>query len=178
MSGTVLSREWNKLTQLRLVVLDVDGVLTDGSKHYNQHGIAGLTFHVRDGLGIYLLQGAGLMVAWVTNDRNGIIQCRAKDLGVSELLQGVDDKSAAVRHLKSSFGFTTDETLYMGDDLWDLPAFEEAAVRVAVADASLRVRAAANWITSAKGGGGAVREVADAILNAMNIDSAHLLRKK
>lgn len=166
------------LLQIRLVVLDVDGVLTDGVKYYNGEGLASLSFHTRDGLGIYMLHRAGFKLAFITNGQSNIVRARAVDLGITDLLEGVQDKRSALRQLKERLEIKTEETLYMGDDLWDLAAFEEASIRITVADAPLRVRRAADWVTQNSGGRGAVREVADVLLKARRIDVLTLLDEK
>jgi 3-deoxy-D-manno-octulosonate 8-phosphate phosphatase (KDO 8-P phosphatase) len=164
-----------RLDQLRLVALDVDGVLTDGRKVYTADGFTGLEFDVRDGLGLHMLLLAGLEIALVTNTRSEIVARRAADLGVSRVLQGVDDKGLALRQLLGETGVEPAHALFIGDDVWDLPAFEEVGVAVAVRGAVAAVERAAVWVTNSEGGRGAVREVADAILRAKALDSRALL---
>ena len=108
----------NKLAQIELVMLDIDGVLTDGLKYYTANGLASLTFHAHDGLGIHLLLQAGYRVALITNDRNDIIKARVADLGVPYLLEGIEDKGVAVQDLRREMGIDREKALYMGDNLW------------------------------------------------------------
>lgn len=164
------------LAKAKLVAVDVDGVLTDGRKYYGVEGLASLPFHARDGLGIYLLLRAGFNVVFITNDLSRIVRTRAADLRVTDLVEGVEHKGAALREIKKRLGVQTEETVYIGDDLWDLEAFQETGVRVAVADAVEAVRQTADWITQSNGGCGAVREVADILLEAKGIDPTTLLR--
>jgi 3-deoxy-D-manno-octulosonate 8-phosphate phosphatase (KDO 8-P phosphatase) len=163
------------LAKIKLVALDVDGVLTNGIKYYDAAGLAGLSFNARDGLGIYLLLRAGIKVSLVTNGRSDIVKARAVDLGISELLEGVEDKGLAMRRLREKYAAKKIETLYVGDDLWDLAAFEQVGISVAVPEAPEPVLKAADWITKNRGGRGAVREVADAILAAKGIEQNSLL---
>ncbi len=163
------------LARIQLVALDLDGVLTDGRKHYNNEGLCSLTFHARDGLGIYLLNHAGIRVALITNGSCKIVRTRAADLEIPDVIESSNDKGLALMELQDRRGVTKEQTLFIGDDLWDLKAFAQAAVRVCVPDAPEPVRRAANWIAHHGGGLGAVREVADALLLAKGIDPLRLL---
>jgi 3-deoxy-D-manno-octulosonate 8-phosphate phosphatase (KDO 8-P phosphatase) len=165
----------DRLRAVRLVLLDVDGVLTSGAKTYSRDGLAALDFDARDGFGIGLLVRAGIEVALVTHGASDVVAARARDLGIEEVRDVVEDKGAAVRDLLASSGRTRSQALFVGDDLRDLAAFAEVGVSVAVADAAARVREAADWVTGRRGGEGAVREVADAILAAQEIDALSLL---
>lgn len=154
--------------------MDVDGVLTDGTITWGSFESAPgdspfvelKSFNVRDGLGIGTARVAGLDVAWVTGRVSNIVQRRAEELGVREVVQRARDKRAALHEIAARLGMGQEQVLYIGDDLNDLPAFQAAGVRVAVADASPMVRDAADWITDARGGDGAVREVIEAVLQA------------
>jgi 3-deoxy-D-manno-octulosonate 8-phosphate phosphatase (KDO 8-P phosphatase) len=148
------------------VGLDVDGVLTNGRKLYTGEGFSAMEFDARDGLGIHLLLGAGIEVAIVTNTDSEIVSRRAADLGVTRLLQGVTDKGAAVRRILAEANVAKEQALFVGDDIWDIPAFEEVGIPVAVNGAHEVASSAAVWVTENMGGRGAVREVADAILQA------------
>ncbi len=167
MSNVVLE---TKLRPVRLLAMDVDGVLTDGSITWGAGPDGGLIelkrFNVRDGLGISLVQSVGLEVAWITGRVSPTVARRAEELKVREVVQWARDKRRALRDLMERRSFHPEEVLYLGDDLNDLPAFEAAGVRVAVADAVPAVRERADWVTEAAGGAGAVREVVDAVLRA------------
>jgi len=164
------------LRKLKSVVTDVDGVLTNAIKFYGNEGLALLGFNVRDGLGLHLLKMAGISLAFVTTTESPVIARRAADLGIHDVFQNVHDKGATLRAYRDHHSFSQEDILYVGDDLWDLEAFAEVGVRVAVADAALAVRNAADWITASRGGEGALREVADAILQARGVDPRGLLR--
>jgi len=164
------------LRGLRAVVTDVDGVLTDSVKYYGPTGLELLAFHVRDGLGLHLLKRIGMQLAIVTVTDSDIVSRRAADLGITEVFRNVRDKRTMLRTYRETNKLSRDEVLYVGDDLWDLEAFAEVGVRVAVADAVAAVRAAADWVTECRGGAGALREIADAIVAAKGIDPLDLIR--
>ena len=147
----------SSLAKLRLLVCDVDGVLTDGRLTYSEGGEATKTFHVRDGMGLRLLMENGVEVA---------VAKRMSDLKIKHVAQGRGDKGAALQELIDRLGIPADQTAYIGDDIIDLPALRLAGVGVTVADGHEVVQAEADFVTSANGGQGAVREVADAIIEA------------
>lgn len=168
-------RQIDQLCRVQIVSLDVDGVLTDGRKTYTVDGLFSLDFDARDGLGIHLLLLAGIRVALICNGNSEIVARRAKDLEVSVCSLGVQDKGLHVRRICRTYGIPPRQTAHVGDDLWDLSAFHVVGFRIAVADAHADVIAAANFETEAKGGHGAVREVADAILGAKGLNPVELL---
>ncbi len=149
---------------LRLLVLDVDGVLTDGSVMYSDSGEEFKRFHVRDGVGIKLWQRAGHRVAFLSGRSSPAVSRRAAELGVTLVLQGHADKSAALDEILTACGMTAAEACAVGDDLPDLPVLTRVGLAVAVADACPEVRAAAGHVTMAPGGSGAVREVVEHVL--------------
>ena len=149
---------------VRLLVLDVDGVLTDGSIVYSDSGEEFKRFHVRDGSAIKLWQRAGHAVAFLSGRSSAAVSRRAAELGVTLVLQGRADKSAALDEILAACGMTASETCAVGDDLQDLPVLTRAGVAVAVADACPEVRAAADYVTMTPGGSGAVREVVEHLL--------------
>ncbi|MEE8400473.1 MAG: HAD-IIIA family hydrolase [Desulfobacterales bacterium] len=155
-----------KLKQIELLILDVDGVLTDGSIVYSDSGEELKTFNAKDGLGLRLLQDAGIMVSIVTGRRSEALAHRCTNLGISLLYQGVDDKAAALSTILKQTGVTADNTAAMGDDLPDLALLKHIGCAIAVADADEIVRNHADLVTVAKGGAGAVREVCEGILKA------------
>jgi YrbI family 3-deoxy-D-manno-octulosonate 8-phosphate phosphatase len=167
--------EVEALKRLRAVVTDMDGVLTNAMKYYGPTGLELLGFHVRDGLGLELLRRSGMLLAIITTTDSHIVSHRAADLGITDVFGSVRDKRSVLRAYRESNQLSRDEVLYVGDDLWDLEAFAEAGVRVAVADAVPAIRAAADWVTECRGGTGALREIADAILAAKGIDPLHLM---
>jgi 3-deoxy-D-manno-octulosonate 8-phosphate phosphatase (KDO 8-P phosphatase) len=168
--------EVEALKRLRAVVTDMDGVMTDAIKYYGAAGLELLGFHVRDGLGLDLLRRSGMLLAIITTTGPDIVSQRARDLGITDVFGNVRDKRSVLRAYREAHRLSRDEVLYVGDDLYDLEAFAEAGVRVAVADAAPAVRAAADWVTDCPGGTGALREIADAILAAKGIDPLDLIR--
>lgn len=152
--------------KVRLLVLDVDGVLTDGTLAYDPEGESLKHFNVRDGLGIRLLQQQGYRVALISARAGAPLRRRAADLGIAHVVEGVHDKLPALTQLAQALGVTLDECAYMGDDLWDLPALRSVAFAVSVPDAQPQVRRQAQYVTRTAGGRGAVREVADLLLYA------------
>lgn len=155
-----------KLQAVKAVLLDVDGVLTDGSIYYDHTGREMKRFHVADGLGIELLKHAGLRVAILSGRVSEAIARRAAELKITESYQGVRDKRAQIEKLRQQWEMKAEELLYVGDDLNDLPAFEVVGVRVAVANAVTELKERAHYITQNPGGSGAVREVCEWLLKA------------
>ena len=155
----------DKLKRIKLLAMDVDGVLTDGSMIFGPTGDIKV-FHVLDGLGIDLAMRAGLRIAWITGNTSAAVAERARSLGVTELYQGQRDKSAALRGIAERNSVALEEVAYIGDDLNDLPALEAAGAAFAVANAAPEVRAAADFVTERSGGRGAVREAIEMILKA------------
>lgn len=156
------------LDQVRLVITDVDGVLTDGGIYYDATGECLKRFHVRDGLGIRLLEESGIRVAVLSGRDSATLRKRVADLGVTLHKFGVKDKAAACRELIQQAGASMEQTVCIGDDSIDLPAFSACAISYAVADAPAYVKAQASHTLTSKGGEGAFRELADAILAAQN----------
>lgn len=150
---------------IRLLAMDVDGVLTDGVLYQTSAGDEMKAFHVHDGMGIALALCAGLEVALVTARSSEIVRRRAKELGVRHVAEGVRDKATLLRDLAGCLDVAPAAVAYIGDDLNDLPAFAWCGLPIAVADAAGRVRSAAAWVTRAPGGRGAVREVVEGILS-------------
>lgn len=165
---------YKKLSDIQVVAMDVDGTFTDGALYYDSEGRVFKGFSSHDGLGIELLFRAGIKRGFITGRKDPSTEARANFLRADFYLCGIGDKSTAIRQLCDTFGVTTEEVLYMGDDLNDLTAFEAAGVAVAVGDASDEIKSAADFVTSAPGGHGAVREVVNLLLKAKNIDSAAL----
>jgi len=149
---------------IRLLVLDVDGVLTDGRLYFGARGEALKAFHVRDGVGLKQLQRSGLTIAVISGRRSRMVAARCRELGVRHVLQGVADKRAALRQLCARLKLTPAACACVGDDLPDVPVMRAAALSFAVADAHRSARRAADIVTRLPGGRGAVREVCDHLL--------------
>ncbi|MBI4816879.1 MAG: HAD hydrolase family protein [Deltaproteobacteria bacterium] len=152
--------------KIRVLVLDIDGVLTDGRLIFLPGGGEARTFHVRDGLGTQLLVAAGIPVAAISGRASDTVTRRAAEIGISPLFQGVDDKVKAFEQVLKQFDTTEDAVAYIGDDLPDLPLIERAGLGMAVADAALELRQKARHVLRAAGGQGAVREACELILRA------------
>ena len=150
---------------IRLLVLDADGVLTDGRVYIGPRGEALKVFHVRDGYGIMQLQRAGIRVAVISGRRSPMMAVRCRELGVLHLHQGVQDKLGVFAGLCARLKLTPAACACVGDDVQDLPLMRAAALSFAVADAHREVRRAADIVTRAPGGHGAVREVCDHLLS-------------
>lgn len=157
------------LAKIKVLILDVDGVLTDGQIIYNDNGSETKVFNVRDGLGLRLLQHAGLEVAIATGRRTPALQHRCKNLGIELIFDGLRYKTPVIELITKATGATSDEMLFMGDDLADLSLMARVGLAVAVADAHPEVIAAADIVTESYGGRGAVREVCEAILKAQGV---------
>lgn len=149
-----------------LLILDVDGVLTDGRLYFDAKGEALKVFHVRDGHGIKMAQRAGIEVAFVSGRRSDAAYQRARELGINRFHEGVRDKVAVMQEIMAAMGLEAAQVAVVGDDLVDLPIMAQAGLSVAVADAVPEVTAAAHWVTNNLGGRGAVREVCDLLLKA------------
>jgi len=168
-----------KAKRIRLLVLDVDGVMTDGSILIDEHGKETKRFHVRDGLGLKLLMEAGIDVVIISGRKSEAVEHRAKDLGIREVYQGVKDKGPLFTELIQRKKLRGEQVCCMGDDLPDLPLFSQAGSSIAVSDAAVEVRDAADFITKNRGGDGAVREACELILKAKkNNRMSHLLLKE
>jgi 3-deoxy-D-manno-octulosonate 8-phosphate phosphatase (KDO 8-P phosphatase) len=157
------------LTDIRLLLLDVDGVLTDGSIIYDDRNVETKIFNVKDGLGIRLLLDAGIQVGIITGRASGALTNRCANLGIENLYDGIKEKTSALDDVLKKTGIKAEETAFIGDDLPDLPVLNKVGVSIAVKDAEETVKAHADIVTNAKGGEGAVREICEAILKAKNL---------
>jgi 3-deoxy-D-manno-octulosonate 8-phosphate phosphatase (KDO 8-P phosphatase) len=155
-----------RLAGVRVLVMDVDGVLTDGGIYYTERGDEIKRFDVRDGQGLVLLRQAGVLTAVITRRRSEIVERRADELGIVEVHQGATDKRAVLQSLLARRGLAASEAAYVGDDVGDLPAMHLVGYPIAVADAVPPVKKAALYITRAHPGHGAIRELCDLILAA------------
>ncbi len=155
--------------KIRLLILDVDGVLTDGGIILDNEGNELKSFHVRDGHGIKLLVRSGVEVAIITGRYSRVVERRAQELGVSEVHQGCIDKVAVYERIKEKRSLRDEEIAYIGDDVVDIPILKRVGLPMAVADASPDAKAFAAFVTERRGGRGAVREVTDLILKAKGL---------
>jgi 3-deoxy-D-manno-octulosonate 8-phosphate phosphatase (KDO 8-P phosphatase) len=153
-----------KARKIKLLLLDVDGVLTDGGIYIDDRGIETKRFDVRDGQGITLLQRAGIEVGFITGRSSNIVRVRARELGVKILYQGVQKKLEAYQRVKRNSGLTDEFIAYVGDDIADIPILRQTGLAIVVRDAWTEVKPHADYITAAGGGRGAVREVAELLL--------------
>lgn len=154
---------------IKLIILDVDGVLTDGGIILDNKGNEFKSFHVRDGHGVKMLIRAGIIVAMITGRYSKVVERRARELGITEVYQRCFDKRVAYRHLIKKYSVVSQEVAYIGDDIVDLPLLKGSGFSVAVADATEEAKNAAMMITKNKGGRGAVREVCDFLLKAKGL---------
>jgi 3-deoxy-D-manno-octulosonate 8-phosphate phosphatase (KDO 8-P phosphatase) len=155
-----------KAAAVRLAVFDVDGVLTDGSLILGSGGEEHKSFHVHDGLGLVMLREAGINVAVISARSSAIVAERMASLGIEFVYQGREDKRASITSLMQDLGMQPGQTLFVGDDLLDLPAMRAAGLAIAVANAHPFVQEHADWVTTRRGGRGAVREVCELLLRA------------
>lgn len=153
---------------VELAVFDVDGVFTDGRLYYGARGEQLKTFHVRDGHGIKRLLRQGIQVAVISGRRSPAVTQRMRELGIRHVFQGRDDKLPVLKTLLRKLKLSWQQVACVGDDVVDLPLLESAGLAVAVADAQAEVRVRAHYVTGARGGEGAVREVCDLLLAARN----------
>ncbi|MGB6054476.1 MAG: HAD family hydrolase [Burkholderiaceae bacterium] len=151
---------------LRLMIFDVDGVLTDGRLYYSPDGEGMKVFHVLDGQGIKLLQQSGVAAAIISARQSPVLARRAADLGIAHLQQGVHDKRTAFEQLLEKTGLAAHQCGFIGDDVIDLPILLRAGFAASVPDAHIEVRQRVHYVTQAAGGHGAAREICDLILRA------------
>ncbi|MDP6309843.1 MAG: phosphatase [Prochlorococcaceae cyanobacterium ETNP14_MAG_4] len=168
--------QWKALASIDLLVMDVDGVLTDGGLWLNAHGELQKRFDVRDGLGLRLLQQEGLTLALLSGGKGGATEARAKQLGIQHCLVGIKDKTAALAALQHQLNMSQSKTAFVGDDLNDLIVRPLVKLLLAPADACQPLRGQADAILQRRGGHGAIRELAERLLKARG--RWHELRKK
>ncbi|MBV9243060.1 MAG: HAD-IIIA family hydrolase [Acidobacteria bacterium] len=150
--------------RIKLLILDVDGVLTDGGLYYGPSGEEIKVFHVRDGYGLKRWHDAGGRSAIISGRKSSIVETRARELGITFVYQDRDDKIAAFTALLGEAGLASEECCFVGDDSLDVPVLQQVGLAVAVADAHADAQAAAHHVTKLNGGRGAVREVTDLLL--------------
>ncbi|ETF03139.1 3-deoxy-D-manno-octulosonate 8-phosphate phosphatase [Advenella kashmirensis W13003] len=152
--------------QVKLIAFDVDGILTDGSLWYGEHGELMKRFCALDGHGLKMLQQAGVRVVLITGREGDILSRRAADLGLADVFQNVRDKIGVLSQLATDMGLGLENIAFMGDDIIDLPAMQKCGFSISVPNAPLYVQQTAHWVTSLPGGSGAVRECTDLIMAA------------
>ncbi len=150
--------------KIKLFIMDVDGVLTDGSITYTSSGEEIKTFNVKDGLGLNLLSEVGIKTAIITGRKSVVVERRAKELKIDDVIQGKIRKLESYESLKEKYNLKDEEVLFIGDDIIDLPVLKKVGISVCVADAVEEVKAVCSYITQKKGGEGAVREVIEKLL--------------
>jgi 3-deoxy-D-manno-octulosonate 8-phosphate phosphatase (KDO 8-P phosphatase) len=163
-------KELQKIAKgIQLLILDVDGVLTDGKIILDNEGNEFKAFHVRDGHGIKMLVRAGVRVAIITGRQSKVVELRARELGITDVYQKCYVKTAAFEQIIGKYGLTGGEVAYVGDDIVDIPVFRRVGLPVAVNDAAEEARNFAALVTKNGGGRGAVREICDFLLRAKGL---------
>ncbi len=165
------------MKNIKLIAMDVDGVLTDGSIIYGTEDLEIKVFCVKDGQGISLARRARIEIAFITARISDALVKRAKDLGIIEVHQGVDDKWPCIQKIMQRYKLKSEEVLYIGDDIVDIPVMIKIGYPVAVADAVDEVKEIARYVTNASGGKGAVREVINLVLKAQGTYN-NIIRKQ
>lgn len=168
MKGLQMDDVMKLAARVRLLAVDVDGVLTDGRLYFAEDGQEFKTFDTQDGHGLKMLMNAGIACAIITGRTTQLVARRARNLGIEHLMQGREDKLVALRELSAQLGIALEHIAYVGDDWPDLPAIRAAGLGVAVANAHAELRLHADYVTTLEGGRGAVREVCDLILRAQD----------
>lgn len=162
-----------RLSKVRILVLDVDGVLTDGRIRLDDNGVETKAFDVTDGHGLKMIARAGILVAIVTGRQSKVVEVRARELGIKEVHQKALSKLPVVRDLLARHAIAPEEVCYMGDDIVDLPVMLQVGAAITVPGAMDDVVSRAHWVTKRPGGQGAVREVCDALLKAKGLWEEH-----
>ena len=155
-----------KAKKLKLLILDVDGVLTDGKLFFDNDGNEYKSFHAQDGHGIKMLRQTGVEVAVISGRKSNSVALRMKNLGIQHVYQGHENKIAAFNEIIELIGITPEQSAHVGDDVIDLPIMIRVGLAIAVNDANFAVKQHADWCTTLPGGQGAVREVCDFIMQA------------
>ncbi|MCQ2739986.1 MAG: HAD hydrolase family protein [bacterium] len=163
-------RAFENAKKIKILALDVDGVMTDGSITYDENGVEYKTFNVKDGQGLVRMQKSGFITAIITARNNGTVQHRAENLNITELYQGRKDKLPALEEILRKYNLTHENVAYMGDDLPDICILEKVGLSCCPKDAVKEVADICIFKSSYNGGRGAVRELCDFILEAQNIE--------
>lgn len=165
-----------RAARIRLVIFDVDGVLTDGSLYLGDDGQEYKAFNSRDGHGMVMLQEGGVRLAIITGRTSRVVQMRMESLGIQDIYQGYREKLPAYEELKQRLGLADEVIAYVGDDVVDLPIMRRVGLAIAVGDAQAAVKRHAHWCTQAHGGRGAAREVCEMILTAQGVHERVMAR--
>lgn len=165
---------FERAKRIRLVVLDVDGVMTDGSLYLCDDGQEYKAFNTQDGLGMKLLKASGVELAIITGRTSNVVTKRAESTGVAHFFQGVEDKLEAFEQLTRELGLAHDQCAFVGDDVVDLPPMRRCGLAVTVPAAPALVKMHAHYVTEHEGGRGAVREVAELIMQAQGSFEAQM----
>lgn len=158
-----------KAAKIRLLLLDVDGVLTDGGIIIDNRGVETKRFDVRDGQGVTLLIHCGVQVAFITGRFSNIVRRRAKELGVTMVYQGVQNKLEIYDRIRIKTGLKDEQIAYVGDDVMDLPVLRKVGLSIAVGDSWPGLRSRGDYVSKFGGGRGAVREVSELVLKAQGL---------
>lgn len=158
-----------KAAKIKLILLDVDGVLTDGGIIIDSRGMEAKRFDVRDGQGITLLIDCGIKVGFITGRSSTIVRRRAKELGVTIVYQGVKNKAEIYERLKTKTGLKDDQIAYVGDDILDLPVLRKVGLAIAVRDSWSGLKSRVDYVTKSSGGRGAAREIAELMLDVQGL---------
>lgn len=159
---------------VRLMIFDVDGVMTDGGLYYTDSGEELKAFNALDGHGLKMLKQSGVQLAIISGRKSKLVEHRAHNLGIDHLVQGAHDKLASFEALIAELGFTPKQCGFMGDDVIDLPVMRRVNFAIAVPDSPTLVRQYAHYVTGARGGHGAVREACEVIMQAQGTLDAQL----
>ena len=160
--------------QVKILIFDVDGVLTDGSLFYGDDGQEYKAFNSRDGHGIKMLKASGVETGIITGRTSNVVMHRAKNLGIARIFQGADDKLHVYERLLAETGLKPEETAYMGDDVVDLPVLNRCGLAITVPDAATGVAERAHYVTQAHAGRGAAREACELIMRAQGTWAAQM----
>ena len=166
-----------KASKIKLMAFDVDGVFTDGSIIYDENGKETKIFNAKDGQGIVCVEKAGIITAIITARENGTVAHRAKNLGITELHQGIKYKLPVLEEIMHKYNLTHENVAYMGDDLPDICILEKVGLACCPNDAVDEVRGKCNFISRKNGGKGAIRELCDFVLRSQGIEPLDIVRK-
>jgi len=170
----ISNRITEKANKIKLLILDVDGVLTDNRLFYNDEGVETKTFYTRDGHGMVMVQKSGIDIAIITGRRSQLVTNRMQDLKVKHVFQGVPDKLPTFNKLVDDLGLQLDEIAYVGDDILDLPILMRIGLSVAPADADREVKPRVDFVSEFEGGRGCVREVCEIIMRSQGTWQTHM----
>ncbi|DAA98103.1 TPA: hypothetical protein CPT80_00160 [Candidatus Gastranaerophilales bacterium HUM_9] len=165
-----------KASKIKVMAFDVDGVFTDGSLTFDQDGKEYKTFNAKDGQGIVCVEKAGIITVIITARKNGTVEHRANNLGITELHQGIKYKLPVLEQIVKERGFSMEEVSYMGDDLPDICILEKVGLACCPNDAVDEVKNICNFVSTKNGGCGAIRELCDFVLNSQGVEPLSIVR--